>query len=348
MSHHIDTAISRKDGRLNLCDLYVFEGTERKSTVFILTVNPDAGISSPTVFHPEALYTFKIDVDGDASEDISYQINFTEPTTDGLQNFQLRRIEGTVVATETQGTVVAEGQTNAITPLIGGGHVWTGLAGDPFFANAAAFNQFVDKFLTQDMIDASVFNNVNNAFVGRNVSAVVLEVPNTALGGETIGVWGTATQVAHGVSAQITRWGTPLLTHLFLPNPQDKDAFNSGQPSDDTAHFISSIASTVAKATSLVHTSAHPEAYGERVANLLLPSILHYRPTTIASYGFAERNGRTLTDDIMGFSLTLLANQPISEYIGSVGDIQDHFPFIAPPYNVAKNLSPLNPDTRKS
>jgi hypothetical protein len=132
-----------------------------------------------------------------------------------------------------------------LTPVTGGGQVWAGLAGDPFFAEAAAFNKFVENF-SKNILDASVFNQDKNLFARLNVSGVVLEVPNIALGGATIGVWCTATMVSHGVSAQITRWGIPLLTHLFLSNPQDKDAFNSGNPSDDRDHFTSSITSTVA------------------------------------------------------------------------------------------------------
>jgi hypothetical protein len=157
MSHHVDTATARKDGRVNLCDLYVFESAGRKNTVFILTVKPDAGRSSATTFHPEARYEFKIDMNGDATEDITYQFSFTEPAIDGQQRFHLRRIEGPVVETETQGAFLAEGQTNAITPLANGGRVWTGLAGDPFFADGGALLQFVQALSTKNTFDASVF-----------------------------------------------------------------------------------------------------------------------------------------------------------------------------------------------
>ncbi len=347
MSHHVDTATARKDGRLNLCDLYVFEGTEHANTIFILTVNPDAGRSSPTTFHSEARYAFKIDMNGDAVEDITYQFSFTEPTADGQQRFQLRRIEGPVVETETQGVLLAEGQTNTTTPLAEGGRVWTGLAGDPFFADGAALNQFVKTLSTQNTFDASVFEKGNNAFAKRNVSAIVLEVPNAVFGEATIGIWATTVMLAHGVSAQISRWSTPLLTHLFLLDPQDKDAFNSGHPGEDKDRFGSVIASTVARVTSLAHTAANPAAYGERVANLLLPGMLYYHPGTIASYGFAGQNGRPLTDDAMDLSLSLLANQPISDHVGPSGDVQEHFPFLPTPYALAEDLPPLNPEARK-
>ena len=53
MSHHFDSAADRADGRINLCDLYVFPGAPG-TTALILTVNPDAGRSSHTTFRPDA------------------------------------------------------------------------------------------------------------------------------------------------------------------------------------------------------------------------------------------------------------------------------------------------------
>jgi hypothetical protein len=57
VSHHFDSAADRADGRINLCDLYAFPGPPGTS-VLILTVNPDAGRSSPTTFRPDAVYEF--------------------------------------------------------------------------------------------------------------------------------------------------------------------------------------------------------------------------------------------------------------------------------------------------
>ena len=59
MSHHFDSPTAIEDGRINLCDLYAFPGSPGTSTL-ILTVNPDAGRSSPTTFRPDALYEFVI------------------------------------------------------------------------------------------------------------------------------------------------------------------------------------------------------------------------------------------------------------------------------------------------
>lgn len=348
MSHHIDTAASRKDGRLNIGDLYVFANAGRDGTILVMTVNPDAGRSSPMTFHPEARYQFKIDTNGDASEDLTYQFAFTEPTTDGLQRFQLRRIEGPVVETATQGVLLVEGETNAITPLPGGGRVWMGLAGDPFFNDVTALLQFLEKLSDQKVFDVSVFAQGDNSFAGRNASGIVLDLPNTQFRGAEIGAWATTVALAHGVSAQVNRFSAPFVTVFFLWDSQDKDDFNAGHPIEDKARFSSAIASTVAKVTSIAHTAADPAAYGERVADLLLPGVLRYRPGTVASYGFAGHNGRTLIDDAAGTSLSLLANYPISNHVRPSGDTQEHFPYLPLPYSLAQDKPLLNPDARRS
>src|SRR4029453_16503531 len=59
VSHHFDSAADRADGRINPCDLYAFPATPG-TTVLILTVNPDAGRSSPTTFRPDARYEFVV------------------------------------------------------------------------------------------------------------------------------------------------------------------------------------------------------------------------------------------------------------------------------------------------
>ena len=75
MSHHFDSAADRADGRINPCDLYAFPGAPG-TTTFILTVNPDAGRSSPTTFRPDARYEFAIASNGGTTEDKALRVTF--------------------------------------------------------------------------------------------------------------------------------------------------------------------------------------------------------------------------------------------------------------------------------
>ena len=70
MSHHFDFPTGREDPRVSFCDLIVFQGPD-PATVLVMTVNPDARLSSPTELLDEGLYESKIDTDGDDHEDVS-------------------------------------------------------------------------------------------------------------------------------------------------------------------------------------------------------------------------------------------------------------------------------------
>src|SRR5438445_7279720 len=110
MSHHFDSAAARADGRINLCDLYAFPaGVD--STALILTVNPDAGRSSPTTFRPDALYEFVLAGDGSLHEDIAFRVTFTEPDGRGRQQVRILRADGPAARHGTTGTVLGEGTT---------------------------------------------------------------------------------------------------------------------------------------------------------------------------------------------------------------------------------------------
>ena len=81
MSHHFDTKLAREDPRLNLCDLYLFDGSSGK-TVMAMTVNPDAGLSAPDTLHPEGLYAFRFDLNGEAREEVTFKFKLVNHDTE--------------------------------------------------------------------------------------------------------------------------------------------------------------------------------------------------------------------------------------------------------------------------
>ena len=93
MSHHLDSPIARQDVRLDITDLYVFRG--ERGTVFAINVCHSIVGNIPVPgYHPEGMYEFKVDLDGDAVEDLTYRITFDERDEAGNQRFVLRQIEG--------------------------------------------------------------------------------------------------------------------------------------------------------------------------------------------------------------------------------------------------------------
>ena len=82
MSHHLDSPIARQDIRLDITDLYVFRG-ETGTVIcdqrlpFIFGPIPSPG------YHPEGMYEFKVDLNGDAIEDVTYRLPSTNATSTG-------------------------------------------------------------------------------------------------------------------------------------------------------------------------------------------------------------------------------------------------------------------------
>jgi uncharacterized protein DUF4331 len=93
MSRHLDSPIARQDIRLDTTDLYVFRG--EVGTVFVINVcHSIAGAVPSPGFHPKGMYEFKVDLDGDAVEEITYRIKFDERDAAGRQRMSLHRIDG--------------------------------------------------------------------------------------------------------------------------------------------------------------------------------------------------------------------------------------------------------------
>ena len=102
MSHHFDTKLAKEDPSLNVSDFYLFQGAP-DTTVMAMTVNPDVVLSAPDTLHIEGLYAFRLDLTGDAREDVVFKFRFNEPRhVNGdehvhVQKFQVRRATGETI-----------------------------------------------------------------------------------------------------------------------------------------------------------------------------------------------------------------------------------------------------------
>lgn len=200
MSHHLDSPIARQDIRLDITDLYLFRG--EIGTVFVINVcHSIAGPLPEPGYHPEGMYEFKIDSNGDASEEITYRIQFDKRDAQGNQRYVLRRITG-AEATDPHapGTVIAEGTTDKTTTTESGLRMWAGKAGDPFWIEPDVLHAVGHAFQDGTTINLGdwVPSKAKNLFAGHTIYSIVLEVPDaellSATGGEhKIGVWAVAT-----------------------------------------------------------------------------------------------------------------------------------------------------------
>ncbi len=209
------------DTRLDITDVYAFQSPANPgNTVLIMGVNPLAGILNGGTFHPDAVYEFVIDTDGDAKKNLSYKVTFGDPDGDGVQDINVRRIPGGPA-------VIAEGTTGATIGVTGGGMVRAGVFDDPFFFD---LNAFLGSYPFCEL-DGPGTDTGADFFASRNVSAIVLEVPSAALGPDMIGVWART-----DLEGQVDRMGRPAINTVFIPSAS-KNAFNEGKPRHDTRDF---------------------------------------------------------------------------------------------------------------
>ena len=279
---HLEAPAVQADGRTDINDVYAFQSpTNAANTVLVMTVNPVAGVRSPTTFAPGARYDFLVDNNEDAVADVRYSVDFKKADADG-QRYRL----------QAPGRDTA-GETGTVVPLAGGGMVWAGLADDPFFFDLQAFNdQVKGAGGSRTFCDAGA----TDFFQGFNVTAIVLEVPSSALGDDTIGVWA---QTRHGNSV-IDRMGRPAIATALIPDGQE-DAFNATAPADDRATWGDEVKAALLALSGLDGTP-YTDAQAQGITDILLPDILTL--DTSSSAGFL--NGRRLQDDVIDTELTVV------------------------------------------
>lgn len=318
MSHHFDTKLAKEDPSLNICDFYLFEGAG-DSTVMAMTVNPDVGLSAPDTFHIEGIYAFRFDLNGDSREEVAFKFRFTEPRHAAgdehthIQNFQLHHATGKASMHGLEGEMLLEGETGKVIHGKPGVQAYVGIVPDLFAGDAAALRSYFTAF-AQGRFDGDAFQNRQNFFAKRNASAIVLEVPNDLIGQGKVHAWATVSLFGHAPEMLVSRWGLPLITHVFIrTNDELKEKYNATEPHDDVALFARPIAEFTEKMASFAGSVANPAEYGKQVAQRLCPIVLPYEIGTAAAFDLAGFNGRPLADDVMDVMITLSANKPLAD-----------------------------------
>lgn len=246
-SDHLDAPNVMGDGQADVNDLYAFQSPANPSnTVLIMTVNPAAGVFSPLTFGSDVTYSFKIDNNGDAVSDLSYDFTFG-PSVGGVQ------------AVTAAGAATGAGLTGSTIALSGGGQATAGLFEDPFFFDLNGFN------------DGFNFTG-SDFFAGLDVSAIVVEVPSSSLGANNLGVWATTSR--GGV--QIDRVGRPAIATALIPNSADKTAFNLANPADDLANFGPIVNGSIA--------GLSDQANADALTPILLPDVLTIDTSSAAGF----------------------------------------------------------------
>jgi Domain of unknown function (DUF4331) len=328
MSHHFDTPTAIEDGRLNLCDLYVFPDTPGRSAL-VMTVNPDAGRSNPVTFRPDAVYELVIASDGGTLEDRAFRMTFSEPDADGNQDLQIRYALGLSSQSGTDGTELGVGHTSQTFNLSNGGSAWFGLAQDPFWGDAPALFAFT-RGLADDQYHPELFTGTPaNLLAGRNVTAIALQIPDHTFGGTDVAIWARISLYGHAPQRQVSRAAHPLLRSFFFPRPgAATEALNAASPAHDIANYGDMVRKAALHIAELGQVAA-PAQHAATVAAALLPDQLRYRPGQPADFAPGTGNGRGLHDDAFGTTLSLMVGRPLG-VTASPHPVVPRFPHLGP------------------
>jgi Domain of unknown function (DUF4331) len=352
VSHHFDAEVAKEDSRLNILDMYLFEGAHPGTTVMILTTNPDAGIFAPLTLHPEGIYAFRFDTDNDAREDIALKFLFDEPHhVDGDdsvhgQRFRVVHASGDEIPGD-GGNVVAAGIVGEQTSTGGGIRAYVGRAAELWAADAFGFFTMVNGLFAEGRYATEAFDHKINLFAGRNNMATVLEVPNVLLGSGTVRAWATASLFGHAPEVQLYRWGLPLFTHLYLSDPAAAglaDRYHQSVPSEDAALFSAAVHSFTTTFSRIAGATGDPERHADAVTARLIPAVLPYRIGSHAHFSPDEFNGRPLDVDAFDVMLSMGANTTIADGVApDTARIRPQFPYCGIPYDESEQagLRPL-------
>jgi hypothetical protein len=246
--------------------------------------------------------------------------------------------------------VTKAGESAKITDA-GGIKAFAGLRDDPFFFDLVAFKKFVaGPYVPAAGLRAAADGAPADTFAGTNVTYVVLELPITAVTGQTTSSTGVikAWVSTSNSGGQVDRMAIPAINTALIPSDM-KDAFNKGAPATDETAFRATGQTTMDGLRSAVDGVLNGPVGAQdggplgnltsaQVAEALIPDIV----TIDFSKDVVFPNGRRLTDDVIDVALQLVLNRTAG--ITDAVNANDKafggaFPYLADPFvPAASNL----------
>lgn len=331
---------ARPDADIN--DVYAFNSDRAGRTVLVMTTGPGAGAIAPKTYATDVSYKINVDQNGDAIEDLAYIVKFKRDTArkgaaNPRQVFTVTKHVGAGAVNATGGAPVATGFSNAPeASMKGGGRAWSGIRSDPFFFDLDAFRQVV---LKQDRGRKS-FCDTSGAgvdfFAALNTNAIILDLPNSTLGGK-IGVW--AQTLRDSDKTVIDQMGRPAINAVFNSG-EDKNIFNATVPSQQSVKFGPNVNKTLATFSGLDKEGAYSTAVLGALTGVLIPDTLTFDTATKAA---GPLNGRALGDDVIDAELNIVtggyqvpgrdaAGAIPSDCVAAHSDYSTSFPFLGKPH----------------
>jgi Domain of unknown function (DUF4331) len=320
-------------------------------TVMVMTCCADAALSAPAAFHPAALYEFRFDTTGNGRDDTAFQLRFTDPIQRAdqgpCQEFTVHYVTGADLDVDPDqrfsGKRVFSAELNTPT-RVGAVAGFAGLVGDIWAADAFAVSTTLNAFYVDRRFEEAAYANRRNVFARRNAMAIVLEVPNALIGEGQVAMWSSISLTGHAARAQVSRFGIPLFTQLFLSPWRQPlvERYNQVGPQRDIELFAEPVRRFVAEFSALAGLERISEPYAAGVAAHLIPTVLPYTLGSAAMFSTETINGRPLGADAFNVMLSLAAGRSLGDGLApDISRLLDVFPYYGPPYTPAEQRALL-------
>jgi hypothetical protein len=340
-----DIAPSSPNGDRDINDVYVFEGSNASRTVLAMTTNPAINLFGGA-FGTNVRYVINVDRNGNNLVDLAYVFTFGAADGDNGQPYTVTRYSGYNATSFKAGVKVGSGWTggSGIGTAKDGAKVFAGVRSDPFFFDLLGFVGTVFGTGTDNL--SVIDGNASDFFLELNTNAVVIEVPDDALGGTNIGVWGTTWYWSGGSWNKADQMGRPAINTVFNTKlvdanaGQTKNRFNTTNPDKQpTAYgglFRTNVITTLTNINQVLGTD---DAFGctdydattaGAIADILLPDVITYDTSTPAA---GPLNGRALADDVIDAELGLTTNGCVTtDGVAAHSDYLSSFPYLGVPH----------------
>jgi hypothetical protein len=340
-----DIAPSSPNGDRDINDVYVFEGSNASRTVLAMTTNPAINLFGGE-FGTNVRYVINVDRNGNNLVDLAYVFTFGEADGDNGQPYTVTRYSGFNATSFKAGVMLGSGWTGGtgIGTAKDGAKVFAGVRSDPFFFDLLGFVGTVFGTGTDHL--SVIDGNASDFFLELNTNAVVIEVPDDALGGTNIGVWGTTWYWSGGSWNKADQMGRPAINTVFNTKlvdgnaGQTKNRFNTTNPDKQpTAYgglFRTNVITTLTNINQVLGTD---DAFGctdydattaGAIADILLPDVITYDTSTPAA---GPLNGRALADDVIDIELGLTTNGCVTtDGVDAHSDYLSSFPYLGVPH----------------
>ncbi len=266
-SSHREAPLIAGDPRNDNTDVYAFVSPDKTDTVtllanFIPFEEPNGGPNFYT-FDTNSRYNIKIDNDGDALPDVTYQWTFRNQDKRGnstflynngpvtslddknllfKQRYTLKKITPHGVKTLVSDGIVAPSNVGPASmpdyatlraqslEKIPGGRAFAGQSDEAFFLDLRVFDLLYGGNLSEVGQDTTRGYNVHTLAVQVDKKDVALK--GNADRNPVVGVWSTVDKWSPRGFVQVSRLGQPLVNEVVVPAAL-KDAFNSISPDKD-------------------------------------------------------------------------------------------------------------------